>query len=170
MRELFGVLMQSEVPMLIIGGHGLALHKVQRLTLDLDCMVAAVRRVELTAYLQRRGFEEMGRHQGFSRFRHRSLVYPILDVMAVDAGTWAKMEPSSISGELFGYAVRVPSVAHYVAMKLHATKNPERESKDLLDIISLVRANRDKVSDAELEEYCQRYAAPGYWAKLRASL
>jgi len=171
MRELFNVLASSRIPALIIGGHALAVHGVQRNTVDLDCMVVAENRELLTEFLRARGFDEMSRHKSFSRFRHQSLVYPLLDVMEVDARTWSKMEPESVAGVLYGHSVRVPALAHLVALKLHAMKqNPEREPKDLSDIVHLVRGNRGAISDAALETLCGRYAPAGYWAKLRNHL
>ena len=131
MRELVNVVARSGVPFLIIGGHGLAIHGVQRDTSDLDCMVVAEQRDEMTAHLQSLGFQEMGRHQNFSRFRHRSLVYPLLDVMQVERGTWEKIEAGSVAGVLFGHPIKVPSVPHYIALKMHAiAQNPEREDQD----------------------------------------
>jgi hypothetical protein len=171
MRELIGVLARSGVPFVVIGGHGLAVHGVQRDTVDLDCLVAAERRDEISAHLLSLGFQEMGRHQNFCRFRHRSLVYPFLDVMQVDRGTWGKIEAGAITGVLFGHAIKVPSVPHYIALKLHAiAQSPEREDQDRNDIVQLVRVNRDAVTDAEIESLCERYAPAGFWAILQTRL
>jgi hypothetical protein len=171
MRELFDLLGRGGVPMLIIGGHGLSVHGVQRDTIDLDCLIHAERRSELTAHLTRHGFQEMARHQSFSRFRHDSLIFPILDVMEVDAGTWAKMESASVLGELFGHQVRVPAVLHYIALKLHAIRqNPDREDKDRQDIVELLRANREAVPVADLRAMVDRYAPAGFWDTLRPKI
>ena len=171
MRDLVNVLARSGVPFLIIGGHGLALHGVQRDTSDLDCMVVAGRREDLTAHLLHHGFEEIGRHQNFSRFRHRSLVYPLLDVMQVDQGTWLKVESGSLAGTLFGHSIKVPSVPHYIALKLHAIRqNPDREDQDRSDICQLIKANPGSVTHAEIEALCERYAPEGFWAILQSRL
>ena len=171
MRELIDIVCRSGVPHLVVGGNGLSLHGVQRDTIDLDCLVVSEQREKITAFLTGHGFEETSRHGNFSRFRHRSLVFPMLDVMEVDAGTWAKMYPESRQGILFQRAVRVPSLPHYIAMKLHAIReNPERERKDAQDIIELVRANPGALSREDLEALFSRYAPPGFWDNLQSSL
>jgi hypothetical protein len=171
MRELIDLLIRSQVPHLIIGGHGLAVHGVERDTMDLDCMVAAPARAEMARFLEAHGFTEMARHDSFSRFRHRSLVYPLLDVMEVDAGTWAKMFPKGREGVLFERNVRVPSLLHYIALKLHAIRqNPTRERKDGQDIVDLLRAHAGTYSEDELRSIFTRYAPLGYWDTIRPAL
>ena len=41
MQAIFDLLAQCRSPILIIGGHSLVAHGVQRMTFDVDCMVAA---------------------------------------------------------------------------------------------------------------------------------
>jgi len=84
MRELVDLLIRSQVPFMIIGGHALGLHGAQRDTVDLDCVVMAERREEMKTFLESRGFEETARHATFTRYQHRPLLYPLLDVMQVD--------------------------------------------------------------------------------------
>jgi predicted nucleotidyltransferase len=63
--------------------------------------------------------------------------------------------------------VRVPCVAHFVALKLHAIKNmPERERKDMQDITELLEENSDAVSSDELRALCRQYGPDGIDAKL----
>ena len=171
MREVIASLSQSEIPFLIIGGHALSVHGVQRDTVDIDCLIAAERGPQLAEYLRRHGFEEMARRGSFARFRHHSLVYPFLDVMEVNSATWSKMAAGSQEGTLFGCSVRVPAVPHYIALKLHAIcQDLEREDRDRQDIVSLVAANPKSTSVAELEALCTRYAPPGFWDTLRPKL
>src|SRR5438132_11065852 len=96
MREMVDLLIRSGIPHLIIGGHAIGVHGGQRDTVDFDCIVAAERRDEMTKFLQSRGFDETARHGSFSRFRHRSLSYPLLDVMEVDSDVWQKMWTESV--------------------------------------------------------------------------
>jgi hypothetical protein len=171
MKEVLSAVVQSGIPFLVIGGQGLSVHGVQRDTVDLDCLISVEEGSKITEYLLRHGFEEIAHFESFTRFRHRSLVYPYLDIMAVDRATWTKLSAGSQPGPLFGYPVRVPSVLHYVALKLHAIRqNPERVDKDRLDIVSLIEANPEAASASELEALCSRYAPPGFWDTLRTRL
>jgi hypothetical protein len=171
MKEVLGALCRSGIPFLVIGGHGLTVHNVQRDTVDFDCMVATDRAEKMLNWLKSCGFDEIARNPTFTRFRHGSLVYPIVDVMEVDAGTWEKLSANSKSGTLFGYPIRVPSLPHYIALKLHAMKqNPDRENKDSDDIFALIEANPASADATELQSLCERYAPPGFWDKLKKKL
>ena len=167
MRELVDLLIRSKVPHLIIGGHAVGMHGGQRDTVDLDCLIAAENRREMTEFLKSRGFEETAEKNSFSRFRHRSLVYPMLDLMEVDAGIWQRMWDASVEKTFAGLTVRVPTAGHCVAMKLHAiSQNPPREWKDGEDIVRILRANPDVFSRPEFERLCERYALPEIAAKI----
>ena len=158
MRELLDLLVRSQIPLLVIGGHAVGVHGAQRDTVDLDCMVVAERREEMKAFLESRGFDETARHQNFSRYLHRSLAYPMLDVMQVDARTWELMWSGSQIKEIKGLPVRVPAVIHLIALKLHAIRqNPDREFQDADDIVRLLRVNARLYSNDDLRAVFERY-------------
>jgi hypothetical protein len=171
MRELVDLLVRSNIPLLIIGGHAVGMHGAQRDTIDLDCVVVAERREEMKAFLESRGFEEAARHESFSRYRHQSLLYPLLDVMQVDEKTWQKLSAESVPKVLKGLPVRVPAVGHLIALKLHAIRqNPARELQDADDIARLLRANPETVPPEELRALFERYQLPELFAKVLKAL
>ena len=158
MRELVDLLVRSKIPLLVIGGHAVGAHGAQRDTVDLDCLVVAERREEMKAFLESRGFEETARHESFSRYRHGSLTYPLLDVMQVDARTWELMWGGSQLKEIRGLPVRVHAVIHLIALKLHAIRqNPDRELQDADDIVRLLRVNAHLYSNEDLRAVFERY-------------
>jgi hypothetical protein len=171
MREMIDLLIRSKVPVLIIGGHAVGLHGLQRDTIDLDCLVAAEHRDELKAYLEGRGFEETGRHTFFSRYRHQSLVYPLLDVMQVDAQTWAELWAGSVAKTLNDLPVRVPAILHLFALKLHAIQqDPTREFQDGSDISRLLQANPGLIPAADLQRLFDRYQLGSLLARMQGTL
>lgn len=171
MRELVDLLVRSRIPLLIIGGHALGMHGAQRDTVDLDCVLVAEKREEMKAFLESRGFEEAAHQGSFSRFRHQSLVYPLLDVMQVDAETWEELWAKSLPKTLRGLPMRVPAVVHLVALKLHAIReNPERERQDGEDIARLLRANPNSLPENELRVLFERYQQSELFAKVNPSL
>ena len=102
--------------------------------------------------------EETARHESFSRYRHGSLTYPLLDVMQVDARTWELMWGGSQLKEIRGLPVRVPAVIHLIALKLHAIRqNPDRELQDADDIVRLLRVNAHLYSNEDLRAVFERY-------------
>jgi hypothetical protein len=171
MREIVDLLIRSRIPFMIIGGHALGLHGAQRDTVDLDCVVVAEQREEMKAFLESRGFEETARHAVFSRYQHRSLLYPILDLMQVDANTWEEMWVQSIPKTIKNLAVRVPGISHLVALKLHAIRqNSTRELQDGADIVRLLRANPDVISEEQLRNLCERYQLERLFATLKTAI
>jgi hypothetical protein len=167
-RELIDLLIRSNIPLLIMGGHAVGAHGAQRDTIDVDCIVVAERREELKAFLESRGFEEMARHEGFSRFRHRSLIYPLLDTMEVDESTWQELWSHSVTKSLTGLPVRVPAVVHLIALKLHAIQqNPARKLKDGDDIARLLQANPNIIPESELRHLFERYQQMPLYATIQ---
>lgn len=125
----------------------------------------------IAAMLAGKGFVESPQEAGFSRFRHPSLIYPVIDVMQVDEGTWSKMWLARRETELFGLPVCVPALPHLIALKLHAMKqNPPRLLKDGSDNSQLLAANPGRVSAGELEALCERYAPVGFYETIKPYL
>ena len=167
-REIIHLLFQSKIPFLVIGGFAVNAYRFNRATQDVDCMVASENRTVLAKSLTDRGFVEFQMDAGFSRFRHESIAYPVVDVMRVDESTWSKMWPARMETELFGIPVQVPALPHLIALKLHAMKqNPERLLKDGNDITQLLLLNPGLVTADDLKALCERYAPADYFETLR---
>ena len=92
MQAIFDLLAQHRSPMLIIGGHALTAHGVQRLTFDVDCLVATADFEALSQLLIRGGFSNVQHQQNFSAFNSTSLD-KVLDIFrrhAINAETSAR--------------------------------------------------------------------------------
>ena len=171
MREIFDIFCRSGIPFLVIGGHAVNVYHVHRATQDVDCMVVADDKPTVRALLVGRGFIEQPQEAGFSRFRHESMAFPVVDVMQVNDGTWSKMWGSRRESELFGLPVNVPALPHLIALKLHAiNQNPQRLLKDGNDIAQLLEANPGVVQADELQALCERYAPAGFFETIRTYL
>ncbi|HRK15604.1 MAG TPA: nucleotidyl transferase AbiEii/AbiGii toxin family protein [Prosthecobacter sp.] len=94
----------------------------------------------------------------------------ILDVMRVNAATFEKMRALSESYTVSGIEFRVPSLAHLIALKLHAARNEHRAQKDLTDVRELLRANPGKVAPDELRQLCRQFGTPQLAAQLEDHL
>ena len=158
MQAIFDLLAQHRGPLFIIGGHSLVAHGVQRMTFDVDCMVAAADFDALSQLLVRGGFSNVQHHQNFSAFIHHTPGIPKIDVMRVDAPTFAKMEADRGEWDFGNKRFAVPALEHLIAMKLHAMKNnPERVGKDGWDIGALLAANPGAIPNEKLRELCERF-------------
>ena len=168
---LVGGLAGQGISVLLIGGNALPAYGVVRQTVDVDCLMTNTGTRALAEVMESNGYVEKGRTESFVRYSHPSLYLMDLDVILVDRGTFEKMLQASNLYRIGNKEVRVPCVAHFIALKLHAIKNrPEREKKDILDILDLLDKNRDAVPPDELHDLCKQYGPEGVEAKLGDSL
>ena len=88
-------------------------------------------------------------------------------MLFVDASTFEKLFAASIPlpGD---EKLLVPSLPHLIALKLHAIRsNPPRESRDLNDIVELMRANPGAITAHELAALCAQFSTPEIAARLQ---
>ncbi len=158
----------AQVPeLLLIGGHALQAHGVVRQTLDIDCLVPDGQGTSLEEILRSAGFAQLARTENFSRFRHGRLGH--VDILLVDPPTFRQLSHQGRPYEVGGNILHVPSLDHFIALKLHAIKNdPTRELRDLDDIVQLMKVN--SISRADLEQLCMRFGSAGIWDKLRVHI
>ena len=64
--------------------------------------------------------------------------------------------------------MKVPSLKHLMALKLHALKNNQiyREYPDLVDLINLVRFNKVDVTKNGFRELCLQYGNRALYDKI----
>lgn len=170
MREVFDLLARIQqrrnIDLLIIGGWALQAHQFTRFTADVDCMTAVENEASLSEDLARAGFECFDEKPAFRRYRHRLDPFMILDVMRVDAVTFAKMAAAAKEFAFIGIKLRAPALPHLIALKLHAARHEHRTEKDLQDVEALLKANPGVVSAAELRRICDQHGSPELAARL----
>ena len=154
-------LAQADFPLLIIGGNALEAFALARPTFDTDCMVAAENKERLREVLAKAGYRWMATFTSFEEFRFQgNMETAPIHAMFVTAETFEKMWAKSVPHDYGGSELRVPAIAHLIALKLHALKNnPARQGKDMRDIIHLLELNSAVVSRDELRQLCTRYAS-----------
>lgn len=155
-------------PMLVIGGQAVRVLGYARQTSDWDFMIAVENAAAVKRIIEAQGYKEVLRTSAFLKFQADDKARGDLDVMTVDARTFAKMSAGSSEASIDGVTVRVPSIAHLIALKLHAIKNNFfRELQDMTDIVELLNAHPDAMSDDELRSICDRYAPRGLFEKIQ---
>ena len=95
-----------------------------------------------------------------------------VDLMFVNDQTFSKMFTASVEQTMKGTVVRIPSVEHLIALKIHALKytNPRRQLKNLLDVVSLIELNNVDINGKEFIVVCERYGTPKIRAQIIAAL
>ncbi len=160
-------LAQHKVEALLIGGYALPAYGVMRQTVDVDCLMAETDIRALYDILSKVGYVEKEKTENFVRYSHHSLYLMDVDVVLVDRSTFEKMVKESVIYRIGKIQMRVPSLTHLIALKLHAIKNnPERENRDMGDIVELLKSNAGKISETGLQSICSGYGPEGVFAKL----
>ena len=82
------------------------------------------------------------------------------------------LRSDAVSRPFQGREVRIPSLAHLLAMKIHAMKHDQlvRGLKDLLDIVELARRNGLTAADSPLKGWCLKYGDVQVWESVRKAL
>ncbi len=174
MREVFDLLFRVQrragLDLMVIGGWAVQAHGYSRNTLDVDCMTAVENEAALGMELIKAGFECFEEKPAFRRYRHKLDSLMLLDVMRVNADTFRRMWDVSQSIDLSGIALRIPSLAHLIALKLHAAQNEHRTQKDMADIVQLLTANPGRIPPSDLRQLCDKFGTPTLTGQLHAFL
>lgn len=174
MREVFDLLARiqrrCDLKLIIIGGWAVQAHGYSRNTVDVDRLIAVENDAALESELKKAGFICFEEKTSFRRFNHRLDSLMVLDVMRVNAATFTKMWDASEPFDVSGITLRVPALAHLLALKLHAAQNEHRGQKDMIDIIELLTANPGVLQAGELLKLCNQFGTPQHAAQLHAFL
>jgi len=153
---------------LVIGGHAVAHHHYPRTTEDTDILICVDDR---KAWLHLADIAELQMfHDGgnFLQFAPPNSSGWRLDMMLVNASTFAKMTDESEANTLEGEEVRLPSLDHLLALKLHALKHARgiRVLKDMDDVANLITNNRIDVKADKFRELVLKHGTPELYEKL----
>lgn len=164
-------LVAIDPPALLIGGFAMQQYGVSRQTFDVAMLITHSQKQLMESSLLEAGYTAIAETRSFVRYRCDNLYLMDIDVLLVDSGTLDKMLTESTAVSVDDVDLRVPSLAHLIALKLHAvSNNPERSTKDLADISELLRVNPNTVPLGELDDIYAKYGTPETIEKLKAML
>ena len=165
------ILMETGVPLLIVGGTAVQMYGFSRFTKDFDCVVASDREAELATAMRKAGFDEFVRNALVVRYRHSVHTDWIVDTLLVNAETFAKMWGERREIRLAARSLTVAAPLHIASMKLHAMRqNPTRQMFDLLDVLELLQHDRGNWTLDEVRTACERYGPAGIFDTIRPHL
>lgn len=156
------------MPFLLIGGHAVAAYGYGRHTLDVDLLVRETDQEAWHKLLLAARFEIYHLHPNF-RMYHPPEEEPFpVDLMLVDESTFQKLYAGSQEQSALGATMRIPSLAHLIALKLHALRSgqPHRWERDFPDIVMLIQRNGVDLAAPVFSEILERYASPSVRAEL----
>jgi hypothetical protein len=158
---------------LLIGGNAVVFYGVPRFTRDVDFLIPAADDLRWRDFLAAQGFEFIHGTPGFSQFSGPDTACPRVDLMLVDASTWAKLETESVTRSLAdGVVLKLPVVHHLIAMKLRAAASSSRANpeQDWSDIAALTVQHGYSLEDSMFRDLVERFGGPAALDTLRTRL
>jgi hypothetical protein len=157
------------VSCVIIGGFAINYYKVTRATADVDFLITREDFNKILVFLEKAGYKEDYTQKVFTRFisGDRASLMDV-DFMFVGKETLAGIVKDGKKVTIADQEFIVPSLDHLIALKLHSLKHnfKIRESKDLPDIVDLIRINKIDYKSREFKELCFKYGTEEIYHKI----
>ena len=172
LRFIAEVAEQRRLPFLVIGGLAVNAHGYSRVTADVDVLV---RRAEVEAWvdvLGGIGYSPTNRADTFVQLDPPLPGLWPVDLMLVGDSTFAQLASEACETEIQSTRVRIPSVEHLCALKLHVLKQglPHRDQKDFGDLIHLVHYNRIDATGAPFRHLVEKYGTLAIYERIKQAL
>ena len=171
--HLISDLTQQEGAMcVLIGGFAINHYRVTRQTADVDFLITREDFDKISVLLEKAGYKKALLQENFAQLESSRLSLLDVDFMFVDQETLAKIMKEGEQLKIVGQMFTVPSLHHLIALKLHSIRhNPKiRLTKDLPDIINLIRINEVDIKDKKFKELCLKYGTVDLYDKILKAL
>ena len=158
----------AKIPFLLVGSFAVNYYQFSRATADVDVMMAEENYERALVLLKKNSYREIVRTALFARLKGSEPLLMDLDILFVDLKTFEGMMKESNEAKVGGAKLRVPTLNHLIALKLHSLKNnfENREMPDLRDIINLVQINRIDVRTESFRGLCLKYGTQEIYDKI----
>lgn len=171
--HLISDLTNSEgVSCILIGGFAVNYYRVTRQTADVDFLITKDDFNKISVLLEKAGYKKDLLQENFAQLKSTQLSLMDVDFMFVDEDTLSKILKESQEIEIAKQKFLVPSLNHLIALKLHSIKyNPKlRLTKDLPDVINLIRINNINFKDKKFKELCLKFGTEEIYNKILEAL
>lgn len=160
------------VSCILIGGYAVNYHKYSRQTMDVDFMMIKEDFERIAAALKEEGYEQEGFEENFAQFKSNKPSLMDVDFMFVDKDTFDKIFKEAKHLKIRGREFLLPSLEHLIALKLHSIKSNYkiRWTKDLPDIISLMRANKIDARTEKFKALCLKFGTEELYQKITEAI
>ncbi len=171
--HLVSELTQKEgVSCILIGGFAVNHYKVTRQTADVDFLITKEDFDKISGFLEKAGYKPTLTQESFTQLKSGGLPLLDIDFMFVNQETFLKIKSEGEQLKIAGQKFIVPSLNHLIALKLHSIKHnlKIRLTRDLPDIVNLIRINKVDIKDREFKELCLKYGTEEIYHKLLETL
>ena len=158
---------KAKIPCILIGGFAVNYYKVGRQTGDVDFLIRDEDFKKASELLVKAGYKITASEKMFARFGNNQSGLMDIDLMFVDPETLEGIAKEGEQTKIAGHQFTVPSLNHLIALKLHSIKfNPNREFKDLLDIVDLIKMNKLNIKSNMFKSLCLKYGPEAIYEKI----
>ena len=163
---------EQGVSCVMIGGFAINHYRVTRQTADVDFLITREDFDKIRGLLEKSGYKKALLQENFAQLKSSRLSLLDVDFMFVDQETLKKIMNKGEKLKIVGQTFIVPSLYHLIALKLHSIKHNQkiRLTKDLPDIINLIRINKVNVHHKEFKEICRKYGSQEIYNKIMEAL
>lgn len=169
LNRIGDLMVEKNLPGLMIGGHAVTALGHPRATFDLDLLIPRDAATEWKAALQKLNYSLFAESANFHQYEAPA-EFPLapIDLMLVDHDVFAALELTKNNIK----PIAVPSVEGLIALKLHAAKQPTRAEceKDWSDIIALFKAHQLRLDEETIHATVLRHGGPAAINRIQAAL
>ncbi len=154
---------------LLIGGLAVIEHGFARLTTDIDLLVRSRCKDSWKSGLAGLDYCLVNETDNFHQYERPGPASWPLDLMLVNDPTFDGLAAASLPVQVMGAAMRMVSLNHLLALKLHVLKQGKihRFLDDFSDVLELVKANQLDLQSAEIRGLFLKYGSNELYDKVR---
>jgi len=151
----------------LIGGFAVNFHKVSRATVDVDFLTSEEDFEVVYDLLEEEGFKKFSEQKTFVQLSSDKGYIKNLDFMFVDKDVLDRIIKDGCQAVIAKQKFVVPSLLHLIALKLHSIRGTkQREYKDLVDIIDLIRSNKVDIKSKKFKTLCLEYGTESIYDRI----
>ena len=162
---------KAGVPFVLVGGFAVNFHHVTRNTTDVDFLMLEEDFTKLTPFLAEAGYSQVMKQHLYARVRKEnepSGIFLDIDILFTDPQSFRTLLGEASDWDLDGMKIKVVSLNHLIAMKLHSLKNNPtgREDPDFSDLVKLVCLNQIDVLSDRFRALCLKFGNQEIYDKI----
>jgi len=163
------LMVEKNLPALMIGGHAVTALGYPRATFDLDLIIPRSSAGKWREELVKLRFHLFAESTNFQQYEAAGeLPLPPVDLMLIDDEVFQTLELTKCASS----PLATPGVSAMIALKLHAIHQPSRENieKDWADVFGLVKAHKLSLDDPEFSATVFKHGGENAIKRIRTSL
>ncbi len=172
LKALSAKLSASGIRAPLFGGFVLPVYGVERLTLDMDFLLAEEDLPRFASLLAELEYAMVFKNAQYAKFRNPCPAILDIDTVFATSDTVAAIWQNGVTHSLSGAEFLCVSLDILIGTKLHAVRYNEtrRGNKDFNDLLSLIEANSLNVAAPDFKMLCEKYGTVEIYDRIRKEI